>query len=110
MRWLPLIGCLWLGCDKLPELGPSDAAPSAPSEAALLKQRSYTPLIPPGYSADRKWPLILVLHGYGGSGQQTLDGLRLTELQDRVLMVAPEGLRDSRGNDEFRFVNWKGEL
>ena len=68
-----------------------------PSEATLVKQRPYAPLIPLGYTADKKWPLVLVLHGYGGTGPQAIAEMRLDALQPSAVFVAPTGLRDVQG-------------
>ena len=95
--WI-LLG-LVLGCDRLPELPKTDAGPPvAPSAASLLKSRPYKPMVPASYDAGTAWPLILVLHGYGGSGTETLDSLRFGELAPAAVLVAPNGLKDSLGN------------
>ncbi len=53
--------------------------------------------IPKGYMADSKPPLVLVLHGAGGSGPYVLDkdGWAAKADQEGFLAVAPDGLRHS---------------
>ncbi len=102
VRRLCLLCWVVLGCERLPDLPVTDAGPPvAPSAAALLKQRPYKPLVPTAYTASTKWPLILVLHGYGGTGADAITRLRLDEVQPSVVMVAPNGLRDALGNNAW---------
>ncbi len=42
-----------------------------------LNRRRYAVYFPPGYTTDRKWPVILFLHGAGESGS---DGMRPTRV------------------------------
>lgn len=55
--------------------------------------------VPPDFSDDRDYPVVMILHGYGVSGfiQQTFLGL--TELADThdVLVLAPDGTLDGTG-------------
>jgi hypothetical protein len=50
--------------------------------------------IPKGFKADSKLPLVLMLHGAGGSGQYILDkdGWAAKADQERFVAVAPDGL------------------
>lgn len=102
VKRLGLLLCLVLGCDRLPELPPVDAGPQvAPTAASLLRSRGYKPLVPPTYDAGTAWPLILVLHGYGGTGTDTLASLRFDDLEPSAVLVAPNGLKDALGNNAW---------
>lgn len=89
---------LALGCLLL--MGPGMARPKPALEGferRTLKhgglERSYYLRLPPGYDGSRKHPLLLVLHGGGGSAPQALRSYPLTSLTDRegVILVAPNG-------------------
>ncbi len=96
MRWAIIATVGLSSCWQPPEPPLLPPVETAPSEEELLNQRPYVSLIPTGYEASTKWPLLLVLHGYGGEGEQTLNSLRLTELKPKMLIVAPNGKVDSR--------------
>ena len=55
-------------------------------------------LVPAGYRADKQWPLVIALHGYGGDGSFTLTYLRLDDVAPNAVLVAPNGVVDSRGS------------
>lgn len=103
--WRRLIFFAFLaGCGpSVPQLPPPDP-PVVPTDAELLKRRPYVPLVPAAYSADAgtAWPLIIVLHGYGGSGAETVKNLRLDDIAARAVMVAPNGVMDSTHNRAWR--------
>ena len=46
------------------------------------QMRVYTP---PGYSADRKYPVLYLLHGIGANNRQWLDGCRAANVIDNLL-------------------------
>lgn len=91
-----------LGCDQLPEdAPPKDPVPTVPpSDAELLAARSYQLQVPPQYDAGTAWPLMLVLHGYGGMGEETETYWQLDDLIEArgMFIVAPNGLKDRFGN------------
>jgi polyhydroxybutyrate depolymerase len=72
------------------DLGPADMSP--PSEAELLASRPYVATVPAAYSDAQRWPLLIVLAGFGGVGTDTADYLRFTELAaaDGIFLVAPD--------------------
>ncbi|MFT7581971.1 MAG: enterochelin esterase-like enzyme [Myxococcota bacterium] len=68
---------------------------------ALGGERRYRVYVPPGYHKSRKrYPVIILLHGLGGSGQDWFTSGRLADTVDRlikkrvirpVILVAPDG-------------------
>jgi polyhydroxybutyrate depolymerase len=82
-------------------------APSAQASKAALVVGGDRPVavrVPPSYEETRPAPLLIVLHGFtgSGSGQETYFGLQ-HEADDRGFVTAyPDGTVDSRGN---RFWN-----
>jgi polyhydroxybutyrate depolymerase len=78
--------------------GPPDMTP--PSDAELLASRPYAFVVPPGYSDAQKWPLLLVLGGYGSRGAELSSYLGFTKLaaDDGIFLVTPDGLLDDRVN------------
>ncbi len=59
--------------------------------------RPVTVHVPAGYDPARPAPLLVLLHGYGGSGQDIVSELRIGDAaaQRGYLYVAPEGTLDS---------------
>lgn len=56
--------------------------------------------LPSNYSVERRWPLVVLLHGYGASGsiQDLVFGLG-ERVDDRgFLLLVPEGTRDAEGS------------
>lgn len=47
-------------------------------------------LVPPGYSPDRPAPLVVVLHGAGGTAEQGLGLLRVPAEEAGVILLAPQ--------------------
>jgi polyhydroxybutyrate depolymerase len=102
-RWLIFLAFL-TECGPAAPPQPPPTPPVAPPDAELLSRRPYVPLVPTTYSADAgvAWPLILVLHGYGGSGDEAVKSLRFDDLAPLAVMVAPNGVLDSTRNRAWR--------
>ncbi len=86
-------------------VSPDAPEPDAPaSVAALIRARPYTARIPAAYTAERPWPLLLLVHGYGAAGLAQAAYLGLTASVDRrgVLLAVPDGTLDRTGR---RFWN-----
>lgn len=89
-------------CEPIPSLppppGPEPTEP--PRDAELLAARRYTVKVPTTYDDTKTWPLLLVLHSYGGTGQSTAEYFGLTRLAEQrgLFLIAPDGLVDRRGN------------
>ncbi len=87
---------------EVPPLPPPPEPPPTepPSDAELLAARRYSVTVPPGYDDTKTWPLLLVLHGYGGSGLETSRYFKLDRLAEQrgLFFIAPDGLADRRGN------------
>ena len=70
-----------------------------PSAAAVVVggDRPVTVHVPAGYDPAKPAPLLVLLHGYGGSGQDIVSELRIGDAaaQRGYLYVAPEGTLDS---------------
>lgn len=101
VRW-SLVLVFVAGCEApLPEWQPPPKPPTTPPSAEeLLAARPYTVRLPAGYDEAREWPLLLALHGYGGNGAEVVEHFHLDALADAqgLLLIAPNGLRDARGN------------
>lgn len=88
-------------------LGVAACAPAAPpppdlpaAEAALIAARPYDSQIPLSYDAAQPAPLVLLLHGYMGSGTLEKIFFGLGPLVDAagILLAYPDGTADSKGN------------
>ncbi len=77
---------------------------SRAAEVTFPGDRPFTVIVPDSYSKSRAAPLILVLHGYTSSGDQTEEYLKLTAVAKTrgILYVHPDGTRDGSSN---RFWN-----
>ena len=55
---------------------------------------------PNSYQRGQRWPLIVLLHGYGANGalQDAIFGLRPRQNERGYLLLVPEGREDARGN------------
>ncbi len=83
------------------------AALTAPAGADVVIDLGRGPVtvhVPPSYDPATPAPLVVLLHGYTSSGQETEDYLQLTPLADQIgfLYVYPDGTADPVGN---RFWN-----
>jgi len=78
--------------------------PTATPTPALVAARPFGLKVPTGYTAGVPTPLVLVLHGYGatGQGQATYFGLLADADEHGYLVAYPDGTLDSRGS---RFWN-----
>lgn len=107
-----------LACQK-PEAPPRPARPSAEEEARALVEKARREVEEGAASATAaadgarvyapatgsgKLPLIVFLHGFGGSGAELAEALHLTEMADAFgfAFLAPEGVLDRSGR---RFWN-----
>ncbi len=91
---------------------PSATAPSvAPSAGAITPaglvvggDRPVTVHVPASYDASRPAPLLLVLHGFTGSGDEMVGYFQLAAAAEKAGFVyaAPDGTKDSSGD---RFWN-----
>lgn len=93
-----LVTVVSAGCWQPPPL-PEEPDAGPPTEADLLLRRPYQVSVPVAYDPQRKWPLLLSLHGYGRTGKETATWLGLPALVDtkNVFLVAPNGAVDSQG-------------
>jgi polyhydroxybutyrate depolymerase len=86
------------------------AAPSATRSTAALtmirfafdgRDRTALLLTPDGVPPTRGWPVVLLLHGAGGAGEQILNknGWREVAMRERFVVIAPDGTpkHESRG-------------
>ena len=87
--------------------GAASPAPPTPSDAStplaelvVGGDRPVTVHVPPSYDATRPAPLVIVLHGYSGSGPGVDDYFQLAPAaQARGYVYAyPDGTTDGRGN------------
>lgn len=80
---------------------------STPSWAAVVyigKDRPAAVKFPANYDANRSHPLVLLLHGYGSGGDETVGYLEadLQQAASSFVYLVPEGTRDAEGR---RFWN-----
>jgi polyhydroxybutyrate depolymerase len=97
--WIPLL--LLCGCwPAVPTLDPP-AAPTQPTDEALLAQR------PPRFHAPDAGagplPLLVLLHGYAGSGEEIASDFGFDALATPMVWVAPDGTRDVLGARAWDF-------
>jgi polyhydroxybutyrate depolymerase len=66
--------------------------------------RTYLVHLPASYSKDKTWPLVLVLHGGGGNGEQVakMTGFSRKADQEGFIAVYPNGT----GLWQNRFLTW----
>ncbi|MCE9577156.1 MAG: hypothetical protein K8W52_28670 [Deltaproteobacteria bacterium] len=78
--------------------GGTPAAPDAPS-TSLGGDRFVELQTPPNVDASKRYPLVVILHGYGATGilQQLFLGMRDTAEQHDAFVLAPDGMVDSTG-------------
>lgn len=105
--WRPVCGLL-LGSGLLLLLGPTivaqDKKDNKKSTQAQIekktydfkdagKQMEYSLFVPSKYDKDKKWPLIIALHGLGGNPNQFLRTRGLTDLAEKhgYIVAAPMG-------------------
>jgi polyhydroxybutyrate depolymerase len=85
--------------DTTGDLG-TDTGPDAPTDTTLgPDERPAELLLPNDYAPDGQYPLFVVLHGYGMSGDGVDTYLEFSKLRhDRqFMMAAPDGIRDTTG-------------
>ncbi len=72
----------------------------APHTDTLGGARPVTVTVPDAWTPEKKWPLVLVLHGYGASGavQSAFLGVEARATQFGYVTLAPDGTRDPTGN------------
>jgi polyhydroxybutyrate depolymerase len=98
---LAAVGLIALGaCRRASSASP----PADGGPASLVASRPYALSIPRAADGKTPLPLVLVMHGYGGSGKATAEGWGYFELGERegFLVAAPDGTLDQRGS---RFWN-----
>lgn len=93
MAVLALVVVAGLSCARR---GSGEGRSPKPAAAGVLE--------PPGLTAGERRPLVIFLHGLGGSGQDAVDDLGLGRFgaRHRVFVVAPDGTPDRQGR---RFWN-----
>lgn len=71
-----------------------------PGKFVFGGSRPVTLSVPAAYDPRHPAPLVLVLHGYGSTGQQHVDYFGLSALVEGhgVLLAAPDGTLDAQGN------------
>lgn len=109
-RWFRAGCCAWLLCGCSRDAAPEPTRQSAPAKLAKPSHQPATSVTaeevlgPDQIVAGERLPLLVVLHGLGGSGAQSARAWGLARFADRerVFVLAPDGAQDSRGR---RFWN-----
>lgn len=91
-----------MGCSAPSEVPAKDSTP--PTAPAIGGDRPVRVTVPSGYRPGQAAPLLIMLHGFGGSPDQDEGYLSLGPVAeaDGMLYARPEGRTDSRGR---RFWN-----
>jgi polyhydroxybutyrate depolymerase len=89
-----------LGC-KSRQPAPTQAGGGARES---VEGRPFELHVPKGFDRARRWPLVVLLHGYGSSGKEHAEWWGLPALADArgFFLAMPDGTVDSRGS---RFWN-----
>lgn len=58
-------------------------------ESRKFGNHRYVVQKPNGYAPGKKFPLLVVLHGAGGTGEEFLPAWQVPEIQDLAILVAP---------------------
>ncbi len=102
-RWLvSLIGLVLLfGCGDADNAGPT-AAPLDPAPALTIgvqQQRPARVVLPSDYSIERRYPLVIMLHGFGADGltQDFVFHLATRTTRYQFILVLPDGTKNSQG-------------
>jgi polyhydroxybutyrate depolymerase len=113
---LSVLPCILLACSSpgatpgatMPNGTPlsGDAGPDAEvpvDDAAIdkaLEGRPYKSFTPTDYEASKPAPLVILLHGYTGSGAVTNSYLKLSEVTSKrgIFLAYSDGTADSRGS------------
>jgi len=109
-RWFWVCFCMWPACGCSRDAPPEPTRPTTPEQPAkppLQPAASVTAqdVLGPGeIRPGERLPLLVVLHGLGGSGALYARALGLARFaeRERVFVLAPDGANDSRGR---RFWN-----
>ena len=82
-----------------PATSTTDQPRSSAANSELTTDRPYEVFVPTGYDAASPTPLILLLHGYGASGDIQEAYFKLKPLAESrgFLYVHPDGTADARG-------------
>ena len=86
--------------DGGPDSVPDRPAPDQrPTRTVFGGSRPVTLKLPPTYDHGKSHPLVVLLHGYGASGDVQYWYLKLSHLVEKegVLLLAPDGTEDSKG-------------
>lgn len=91
-----------------PEEDTHTAAPVFPTAPERLGgERPAVINLPEAYTAEKQWPLLLLLHGYSANGfvQDVYLGISKRANVDGVLVLVPDGTVDSEGNQFWNATN-----
>jgi polyhydroxybutyrate depolymerase len=103
---LTVVACSTSGASPSALRSAAPTSPSAAAHAPLVVggDRPVTVHVPASYQASRPAPLLLVLHGYTGSGDDTAAyfGIAAPAEREGYVFAAPDGTIDKDGN---RFWN-----
>lgn len=103
-----------VACEPIPKPPPPFEPPTEPpSDAELIAARPYQLRVPDSYDGGTALPLLVALHGYGGTSKELVDYYDLERFADSrdFFLFAPQGLKDSRGISGWivghtRWPNW----
>lgn len=95
------------GCGQASQVPPGKSANETlavnPAESEGMDRRVYRLHVPVTYQANTPTPLVLVFHGYGGTGTGMESGTGLSTFADQhgFLVVYAQGLPDGAGGTPF---------
>lgn len=95
------LACLLLAALALaPTVAPTVARAEGPCEPCALPGGTYHAIAPPGWNGTDRLRLLLFLHGFRGTGTETIRDARITGPAGRLgfLVIGPDGLEGSWGH------------
>jgi len=87
-------------CAALLVLAACSSSPKTPPPTTYGGDRPVTLQVPPHLDPGKKYPLVVVLHGYGANGfvEEAYFGMNQLAPQGLAFVLAPDGLVDSTGH------------
>ncbi|MEE2645489.1 MAG: PHB depolymerase family esterase, partial [Myxococcota bacterium] len=88
--------------DQGVDAAPAPVAPLGEQTQVIVGEALGRParlFLPAGYTSERSWPMIVLLHGYSANGnlQDGIFRLKLRQSERGYLLLVPEGRRDMSG-------------
>jgi poly(3-hydroxybutyrate) depolymerase len=94
---------LFMACGESSQSVPAASPPVDPNPAPMIgvqEQRPARVVLPQDYSIEQRYPLVIMLHGYGANAaeQDFIFHLAQRTTAYRFILVLPNGTPDIEGN------------